>query len=249
MPCCNIAATGANEAPSVLEHELPSWRQSSRNPDLRTSWGALPAFGEPDILRTIAHVTSIFGLGLAFAMLLPALTDLADQNDDFRVFVGTGFLVGVVCALVAVATRGERPQFTQKLGFLLVTTVWLTACLIGSLPIYFSSVNVSFAGAIFESMSGLTTTGSTVISGLDSLPRGILLWRSLLQWLGGIGIIATFVSLLVVVLLSSAGVRITTVGAWFLAPLVVWIVSAVVTGVLTALLIDRPARASVTAKR
>lgn len=67
--------------------------------------------------------------------------------------------------------------------------------------------------------------------------------------LGGIGIIATFVSLLVVVLLPSAGVRITTVGAWFLAPLVVWIVSAVVTGVLTALLIDRPARASVTAKR
>ncbi len=67
--------------------------------------------------------------------------------------------------------------------------------------------------------------------------------------LGGIGIIATFVSLLVVVLLPSAGVRITTVGAWFLAPLVVWIVSAVVTGVLTMLLIDRPARASVTAKR
>lgn len=67
--------------------------------------------------------------------------------------------------------------------------------------------------------------------------------------LGGIGIIATFVSLLVVVLLPSAGVRITTVGAWFLAPLVVWIVSAVVTGVLTALLIDRPARASITAKR
>ncbi|WP_431795866.1 hypothetical protein [Microbacterium enclense] len=67
--------------------------------------------------------------------------------------------------------------------------------------------------------------------------------------LGGIGIIATFVSLLVVVLLPSAGVRITTVGAWFLAPLVVWIVSAVVTGVLTVLLIDRPARASVTAKR
>ena len=148
-----------------------------------------PAFGEHDIFRTIAHVTSIFGLGLAFAMLLPALTDLADQNDDFRVFVGTGFLVGVVCALIAVATRGERPQFTQKLGFLLVTTVWLSACLIGALPIYFSSVNVSFAGAIFESMSGLTTTGSTVISGLDTLPRGILLWRSLLQWLGGIGII------------------------------------------------------------
>ncbi|UIJ73992.1 TrkH family potassium uptake protein [Aurantimonas sp. HBX-1] len=122
-------------------------------------------------------------------MLLPALVDLADSNDDWRVFVGSGFMVGMVCVLIAVATRGERPKFTPRLGFLLVTTVWLFASLIGSLPIYFSSVNVTYAGAYFEAMSGLTTTGSTVISGLDALPPGILLWRSLLQWLGGIGII------------------------------------------------------------
>ncbi|MBB4001126.1 MAG: TrkH family potassium uptake protein [Aurantimonas endophytica] len=122
-------------------------------------------------------------------MMLPALVDLADNNDDWRVFVGSGFMVGMVCVLIAVATRGERPKFTPRLGFLLVTTVWLFATVVGSLPIYFSSVNVTYAGAFFEAMSGLTTTGSTVISGLDALPPGILLWRSLLQWLGGIGII------------------------------------------------------------
>ncbi|MBO0662631.1 TrkH family potassium uptake protein [Jiella sp. MQZ9-1] len=122
-------------------------------------------------------------------MSVPALTDLSDQSGDFRVFLGTGILVGVICTLVAVATSGQRPEFTQKLGFLMVTTVWIVACVIGALPLYFSSVKITFAGAFFESMSGLTTTGSTVISGLDSLPRGILLWRSLLQWLGGIGII------------------------------------------------------------
>ncbi|MEF2552463.1 TrkH family potassium uptake protein [Aurantimonas sp. A2-1-M11] len=122
-------------------------------------------------------------------MLIPALVDLADENDDWRVFVGCSLLVGMVCILLAAATRGERPKFTQRLGFQLVTSVWLFATLIGALPIYISSVNVTFAGAIFESMSGLTTTGSTVISGLDALPRGLLMWRSLLQWLGGIGII------------------------------------------------------------
>ncbi|MCQ0987299.1 TrkH family potassium uptake protein [Jiella marina] len=140
---------------------------------------------------------------MAFAMLIPAVVDIADQNEDWRIFVGSSFLVGMVAALVAVATRGERPVFTQKLGFLLVTTVWIVATVIGSLPLYFSSVNVTYAGAFFESMSGLTTTGSTVISGLDALPRGILMWRSLLQWLGGIGIIGMV--LLILPSLSAGG--------------------------------------------
>ncbi len=141
------------------------------------------------IFQTIAYVTSNFGLGLAAAMLIPALVDLSDGNSDWRVFVGCAFLVGVISLLIAAATRGERPKFTQRLGFLLVTTVWCFATVVGALPIYVSSVNVTFAGACFEAMSGLTTTGSTVISGLDALPRGILMWRSLLQWLGGVGII------------------------------------------------------------
>jgi len=136
-------------------------------------------------------------------MLIPAVVDIADQNEDWRIFVGSSFLVGMIAALVAVATRGERPVFTQKLGFLLVTTVWIVATVIGSLPLYFSSVNVTYAGAFFESMSGLTTTGSTVISGLDALPRGILMWRSLLQWLGGIGIIGMV--LLILPSLSAGG--------------------------------------------
>ncbi|MCB8838629.1 TrkH family potassium uptake protein [Aurantimonas sp. VKM B-3413] len=126
---------------------------------------------------------------MAAAMMIPALIDLADRSNDWQIFVGTSFLTGMVSALIAVATRGERPKFSPRLGFLLVTTVWLFATAVGALPIYLSSVNVTYAGAFFEAMSGLTTTGSTVISGLDALPRGILMWRSLLQWLGGIGII------------------------------------------------------------
>ena len=145
--------------------------------------------GEPPIFRTIANVTANFGLALAGAMLVPALIDLADENPDWKVFVGSSALIGMVCALIAVATREEKPRFTQRLGFLVTTSVWIFGATVGAIPLYVSSVNLTYAGAFFESMSGLTTTGSTVISGLDALPRGILMWRSLLQWLGGIGII------------------------------------------------------------
>lgn len=122
-------------------------------------------------------------------MLLPALVDHADGHEDWIVFVGTSVSVAAICALVAVATRGHRIVMNQRLGFLLVTFVWLTTTLIGALPFYFAPIDVTFAGAFFESMSGLTTTGSTVLSGLDAMPRGILMWRALLNGLGGIGII------------------------------------------------------------
>ncbi|WP_078707901.1 TrkH family potassium uptake protein [Consotaella salsifontis] len=130
-------------------------------------------------------------------MLVPALIDFADGSKDWQIFVGTGSLIAAACSLVAVATRGGRPEvFSQKLGFLLVTTVWIFTSAIGALPLYFSSINITYAGAFFEAMSGLTTTGSTVISGLDALPRGLLLWRSLLQWMGGIGIIVMVILIL-----------------------------------------------------
>ncbi|WP_294641650.1 TrkH family potassium uptake protein [uncultured Aureimonas sp.] len=123
------------------------------------------------------------------AMLLPALVDLSDGNRDWVVFVGTGGVVGAVCTLIAVATRGASVRPTPRFGFLLVTTIWLVSTVTASLPLYFAETELSFAAAVFEAMSGLTTTGATALSGLDALPRGLLLWRSLLNFLGGIGII------------------------------------------------------------
>ncbi|WP_416358428.1 TrkH family potassium uptake protein [Aureimonas phyllosphaerae] len=123
------------------------------------------------------------------AMLLPALVDLSDGNRDWVVFVGTGGVVGAVCTLIAVATRGASVRPTPRFGFLLVTTIWLVSTVTASLPLYFAETELSFAAAVFEAMSGLTTTGATALSGLDALPRGLLLWRSLLNLLGGIGII------------------------------------------------------------
>ncbi|MBB3935766.1 trk system potassium uptake protein TrkH [Aureimonas phyllosphaerae] len=134
-------------------------------------------------------MAAIFGLILSGAMLLPALVDLSDGNPDWVVFVGTGGVVGAVCTLVAVATRGASVRQTPRFGFLLVTTIWLVSTVTASLPLYFAETELSFAAAVFEAMSGLTTTGATALSGLDALPRGLLLWRSLLNFLGGIGII------------------------------------------------------------
>ncbi|WP_370194868.1 MULTISPECIES: TrkH family potassium uptake protein [Aurantimonas] len=134
---------------------------------------------------------------MAAAMLVPALVDLGDENDDWQVFIGSAFLIGAFCTLVATATRRKsQARLSQRYGFLLVTTIWVFAPTVASLPLYFSSLELSYAGAFFEAMSGLTTTGGTAISGLDVLPRGLLMWRSLMQWMGGIGIIGMAILIL-----------------------------------------------------
>ncbi len=99
-------------------------------------------------------------------------------------------MVGGFCAAAAMATRSGPPPFSKRFGFLVVNILWLSFSVIGALPLWLSSLNLTFAQAIFESVSGITTTGSTVIVGLDNAPPGLLLWRSLICWLGGIGVVA-----------------------------------------------------------
>ncbi|WP_185985680.1 TrkH family potassium uptake protein [Aureimonas mangrovi] len=141
---------------------------------------------------------------MAGAMLLPALIDHVDGNDDWVVFVGVSAIVSSICALVAVGTRGGRFSASPRLGFLLVTSVWLTAAFICSLPFHLSEVPISFEKAFYESVSGITTTGGTALVGLDDMPRGLLFWRSLLQWMGGVGLVAMMI--LILPQLKSGGV-------------------------------------------
>ncbi len=90
----------------------------------------------------------------------------------------------------AMATRGPPPAFTKRMGFLLVNVLWAVFSVVGAIPLYFSDLGLTFAQSLFESISGITTTGSTVISNLHQVSPGILIWRGLLAWLGGIGIVA-----------------------------------------------------------
>jgi len=142
---------------------------------------------------------------MAIAMLLPALADVRLGNNDWVIFVHSGFTIFIIASMVLVATNGATIHFSARLGFLLTSSLWVTACLLGALPLYFSHLPITFAQAVFESVSGVTSTGATMLVGLDSLPRGILLWRSLLCWIGGVGFIG--VALLLLPSLRVGGVK------------------------------------------
>ncbi len=123
-------------------------------------------------------------------MILPMLVDLAEGREHWPIFaecavitVFTGGAIALSCA------NGVREGLTIQQTFLLTTGVWLALPIFGALPFFFGATEARFVDAFFEAMSGLTTTGSTVLSGLEELPKGLLLWRGILQWLGGIGII------------------------------------------------------------
>ncbi|MDN2567682.1 TrkH family potassium uptake protein [Aquibium sp. A9E412] len=141
-------------------------------------------------LRTAVHVAAVFALYLALAMLVPAAVDLHAGNPDWRVFALSAVTVGGFSLTVAAATRSRPPLQSTRFAFLVVVVLWITLGLVSAVPFYAASLRLGVADAVFESVSAITTTGSTVIVGLDGLPPGLLVWRSLLQWIGGLGVIA-----------------------------------------------------------
>lgn len=146
--------------------------------------------------RPILLVVGILLVTLGISMVLPALYDAAVANPDWQVFLASAVVTTFFGVTLALMNWGSAGDMTLKQAFVLVPAVWMALVVFGALPFAFSELNLSYTDAFFESMSGLTTTGSTVIVGLDTVPPGLLLWRSLLQWLGGIGIIVMAVSIL-----------------------------------------------------
>ncbi|MFC3676781.1 TrkH family potassium uptake protein [Ferrovibrio xuzhouensis] len=150
----------------------------------------------PVTLGPILYFVSVIVCCFGVAMLAPTLLDLVDGNSDYRIFLlcalGTLF-VGVT---VAIATRSQDTEMTVQETMLAVPAAWLTVALCSAVPLMLSQFQLSLTDAIFEVMSGLTATGSTVIVGLDEAPRGLLLWRFLLVWFGGFGVVTIAVLLL-----------------------------------------------------
>jgi trk system potassium uptake protein TrkH len=132
----------------------------------------------------------VFAIYLSLAMLFPAAIDLYFGNPDWRVFAFSALFMGAFSLAVAMATQGRPPQVTTRFAFFLVNLLWFTLAIAGAVPFVAASIDMSIADAFFESVSGITTTGSTVINGLDTAPPGLLLWRSLLTFIGGLGVIA-----------------------------------------------------------
>ncbi|MFC7333649.1 TrkH family potassium uptake protein [Rhodocista pekingensis] len=140
-------------------------------------------------VRPILYVIGYLLIVLAGAMLVPMSADLAAGSPDWQVFAVSGALTLFFAVLLVLTNRTHGISLNLRQTFVLTSLAWIIVCLFSSLPFMLSSLRLGFADAFFEAMSGLTTTGSTVITGLGDLPPGILLWRALLQWLGGIGIV------------------------------------------------------------
>jgi len=149
----------------------------------------------PD-LRPVLYVNGLFLLMLGVAMQVPVLVDANYHNPDWQVFLAASLASIFAGGGLVLSTRGYDTRLEMRQAFLLTVSTWLVLPAFGALPFVFSELDLGYTEAFFEAMSGLTTTGATVIVGLDHAPPGILIWRSLLQWLGGIGIIVMAVAVM-----------------------------------------------------
>ena len=141
-------------------------------------------------LRPIGYVIGILLTLLGVTMLVPMAVDFSEGRGFVGVFAESALITILTGSFLAIAcSNGKAEGLDIQKTILLTTGVWIALPLFGSIPFIIGSTQLSFVDALFEAVSGVTTTGSTVLSGLESLPKGILLWRGILQWLGGIGII------------------------------------------------------------
>jgi trk system potassium uptake protein len=147
-------------------------------------------------VRHSLYVIGAFLLVLAASMLVPAAADGANGDPDWVVFALSAFTTAFAGTALLFGFRQPGSIFQRRTGYLITVGSWVFVVGFGSLPLLFSSLNIDVADAVFETMSALTTTGSTVLVGLDTMPKGILLWRSIMQWIGGIGIVAMAIILL-----------------------------------------------------
>ncbi len=162
--------------------------------------------------RPVFLITGVLLTALAALMCIPAAVDWAAGNPDWRVFLVSALVTLFVGVAMALTNRIGGARLSIRQAFALTTVIWLILTLFASLPFRFGELGLSFTDAYFEAMSGITTTGSTVLTGLDTLSPGILLWRAILQWVGGLGIIVMAISVLP--MLSVGGMQMFRVEAF-----------------------------------
>ncbi len=146
--------------------------------------------------RTIFFIIGLLLAAVSGGMLLPATINATSGHSDWQVFIGCSLVTGFIAGALILTNRGKLPPLSVKQAFTLTSLSWLALTGFAALPFAFGELDMSYTDAFFEAMSGLTTTGATVITNLDGAPPGILLWRALLQWFGGIGIIVMAISVL-----------------------------------------------------
>jgi len=140
-------------------------------------------------LKPIALVGGTVVCAVGFLLFVPLLTEVIYQSESWQSYAVPILLYLIVGGSLVITNRNVQLKISIKEAFLITVLSWILLAFLSSVPFIYTQVNLSVIDALFESMSGITTTGSTVISNLDNLPKGILIWRAMLQWLGGIGIV------------------------------------------------------------
>ncbi|MDP5358714.1 MAG: TrkH family potassium uptake protein, partial [Paracoccaceae bacterium] len=141
-------------------------------------------------LRPVGYVIGLLVASLGLTMIGPLLVDLLAGDDHWFVFFESAVITVLTGGLIALAcANGVTQRLSLRQTFLLTSLVWLTLPLFGAIPFILGATQANFTNAFFEAMSGLTTTGATVFTGIEDLPDGLKLWRGILQWLGGVGIV------------------------------------------------------------
>ena len=145
--------------------------------------------------KTVFFILGVLQIILGISMIIPIVIQIIYGELDSS-FIGAGIITIIFGILFFLANLDHDKKLNLQQAFLLTSLSWLCIAIFGSLPFFFSSLQLSITDSLFESMSGITTTGSTIIINLNDSPKGILLWRALLQWLGGIGIIVMAITLM-----------------------------------------------------
>ena len=145
--------------------------------------------------KTIINILAALLIVMGISMLMPLLISYMYGEPDFRGHLKSSVICFCLGLPIWYITRKNR-SLSSKDGFAIVSLAWLLVALTGTFPFYFTDSITSFTDAWFESMSGVTTTGSSILSDIEILPHGVLFWRSFLQWIGGMGIIVFTIAIL-----------------------------------------------------
>ena len=146
-------------------------------------------------LKTTFLINGYLIIILSIFMIIPHIVEIT-IGDKSQHFLVTGILSAFVGTLLILISQTKDRSLNVQQAFLMTNLAWLSICFFGALPLYFSSLDLTFIDSFFESVSGITTTGSTILPEVEKASKGILVWRSLLQWLGGIGIIVMAITIL-----------------------------------------------------
>ncbi len=145
--------------------------------------------------KTVFFAIGVLLIILGISMLVPFLIEYM-YHEKNSTFLSSASLTTFIGILLVLTNLEEKRKLNLQQAFLLTALSWISIAFFGSLPFFFSSLDLTIIDAFFESMSGITTTGSTIISNLDNAPKSILIWRAILQWLGGIGVIVMAITIL-----------------------------------------------------